>query len=64
LTCVDPFTKWAEDFPAPYKEAATLARIIVEQVICRFGTPLAIVTDRAKELDGELMRENMQAIGR
>jgi len=29
----------------------------VEHVICRFGTPLAIVTDRAKELDGELMRE-------
>ena len=38
-------------------EAETLARIIVEQVICRFGTPLAIATDRAKELDGELMRE-------
>jgi len=57
LTCVDPFTKWAEAFPAPNKEAATLARIIVEQVICRFGTPLAIVTDRAKVLDGELMRE-------
>ena len=34
-----------------------MARIIVEQVICRFGTPLSIVTDRAKELDGELMRE-------
>ena len=29
----------------------------MEHVICRFGTPLAIVTDRAKELDGELMRE-------
>ena len=33
--------------------------MIVEQlqVICWFGTPLAIVTDRAKQLDGELMRE-------
>ena len=57
ITCIDPFTKWAEAFPAPNKEAATIARIIVEQVICRFGTPLSIVTDRAKELDGELMRE-------
>ena len=57
VTCVDPFTKWAEAFPAPNKEAATVAKIIVEQVICRFGTPLSIVTDRAKELDGELMRE-------
>jgi len=57
LTCVGPFTKWAEAFPAPNKEAATLARIIVEQVICRFGTPLATVTDRGKELGGEFMRE-------
>jgi len=56
LTCVDPFTKWAKAFPAPIKEAATLARIIVEQVICRFGTPLAIVTDRAKELDIDKLR--------
>ena len=57
ITRIDPFTKWAEAFPAPNKEAATVARIVVEQVICRFGTPLSIVTDRAKELDGELMRE-------
>jgi len=55
LTGVDPFTKWAEAFPALNKEAATLARIIVEQVICRFGTPMVIVTDRAMELDGEFM---------
>ena len=34
-----------------------MARIIVEQVICRFGTPLSIVTDCAKDLDGDLMRE-------
>ena len=57
VTCIDPFTKWAEALPAPNKEAATVARIIVEQVICRYGTPLSIVTDRARELDGDLMRE-------
>jgi len=57
ITCIDPFTKWAEAFPPPNKEATTVARIVVEQVICRFGTPLSIVTDRAKELDGELMLE-------
>ena len=57
LTCVDPFTKWAEAFAVPNKEATTLARVVVEQVICRLGTPLSIVTDRARELDGELMRE-------
>lgn len=49
VTCVDPFTKWAEAFPAPNKEAATVARILVEQVICRLGVPLAIISDRGKK---------------
>ena len=56
VTCIDPFTKWAEALPAPNKEAPTVARIIVEQVVCHFGTP-TVDCDRAKELDGELMRE-------
>jgi len=57
VTCVDPFTKWTEAFPLPNKEAATVARVIVEQVICRLGMPIAILTDRGKEVDGHLMAE-------
>jgi len=41
--------------PAPNKEASTVARIIVEQVICRYGCPIAILTDKGKEVDGQLM---------
>jgi len=57
LTCIDPFTKWAEAFPIPNKEAATVARVLVEQVFCRMGVPVALVSDRGKEVDGQLMRE-------
>jgi len=57
VTCIDPFTKWAEAFAAPNKEAATVARIIVEQIICRFGCPIAILSDQGKEVDGNLMAE-------
>jgi len=57
VTCIDPFTKWAESFPAPNKEAATVARIIVEQIICRFGCPIAILSDQGKEVDGNFMAE-------
>ena len=52
LTCVDPFTKWAEAFPMPNKEAVTIARILVEQVICRFGyrsRVLVIVAEKLTE---------------
>ena len=57
LTCIDHFSKWAEAFPIPNKEAVTVARVLVEQVFCRMGTPLAILTDQGKEVDGQLMRE-------
>jgi len=57
LTCIDPFSKWAEAFPIPNKEAATVARVLVEQVICRFGAPVAGISDRGKEVDGNLMAE-------
>lgn len=63
VTCIDPFTKWSEAFPAPNKEAATVARILVEQVICRFGVPLAILSDRGKEVDGQLMSEICKLLG-
>ena len=57
LTCVDAFSKWAEAFAIPNKEARTVARVLVEQVFCRLGTPMALLTDNAGELDGSLMRE-------
>ena len=57
VSIICPFTKWAECFPVHSKEASVVARIIVEQVICRFGVPLSILTDNAKELDGDLMTE-------
>ena len=57
LTCVDVFTKWTEAFPLPNKEAAVVARVLVEQVFCRFGTPIALLSDNGTEVDSTIMRE-------
>jgi len=57
LTCVDAFSKWAEAFAIPNREAKTVARVLVEQIFCRLGTPVALLTDNAGELDGRLMQE-------
>jgi len=57
LTCIDPFSKWAEALRLPNKEAATVARVLVEHVICRFGAPVAGISNRGKEVDGNLMAE-------
>ena len=38
-------------------EPTTVVGVLVEQVFCRLGMPIAEVTDRGKEMDGNLMRE-------
>ena len=53
---VDSYSKWAEAFAIPNREAKTIARVLVEQVFCRLGTPVALLSDNAGELDGHLMR--------
>jgi len=42
LTCIDAFTKWTEAFPIRNKEAETVAKVLVEQLFCQFGTPLSL----------------------
>ena len=41
----------------PLLFAKTVARVLVEQVFCRLGTQIALLTDNAGELDGHLMQE-------
>jgi transposase InsO family protein len=56
LTAADPFTKWTEAFPLRNKEAETVAKVLVDQVFARFGTPIALLSDRGKEVDSSIMR--------
>jgi hypothetical protein len=39
LITMDHFTKWPEAFPLPNQEAATVAKVLVNDFFCRFGTP-------------------------
>jgi len=38
------------------KEAETVARVLVEQVLMRFGTPIAMLSDHGNEVDSGIMR--------
>ena len=57
VTIVELFTKWAEAFPVPNKEAATVARVLVEQFFCRFGVGIVLLSDKGGKVDGSLIRE-------
>ena len=63
LTCVDGFTKHAEAFAIRHHDAETIARILVEQVFCRYGTPLSLLTDQGKDVDGKLMKAVCDMLG-
>lgn len=42
LVVADYYTKWTESFAIQNMESITIARVIVEEVICRIGTPAVI----------------------
>jgi hypothetical protein len=62
LTCVDVFTKWAEAFPIPSKEAHVVARVLVDNVFTRIGTPISLLSDRGTDVDSTIMREVCQLL--
>jgi len=54
VACLDGFSKWAEAFAVKQRDAETVATLLVEQVFCRYGAPLSLLTDQGKDVDGKL----------
>ena len=57
LVVGDYFTKWVEAFPIPDQEAKTVARVLFNEFICRFGTPEYIHTDQGRNFESSLFKE-------
>ena len=63
LTAIDYFTRWTEAFPIRNQEAATVAKVLVEQVFVRFGVPLQILTDQGPNFESGLFQEMCHLLG-
>lgn len=48
LLATDYCTKWVEAKPTTKNDARTVAKFLYEQIFCRFGPPLELVSDRGK----------------
>jgi transposase InsO family protein len=57
LVVADYFTKWTESFAMPNIEAKTVAKILVEEVISRFGIPKIIHSDQGSQFESKLFME-------
>ena len=54
LTMVDSFTRFPIAIALPNRQSTTVARAIFEHLICMFGLPRVIFSDRAKEFGATL----------
>ena len=57
LTVIDHFTKWIELIPMRNQEAATVAKLLFERVICTHGCPIQILTDQGTNFESKLFHE-------
>jgi len=57
VTIVDLFSKYAEAIPVRNYTAPVIAKILLEQIFCRFGSPLRIISDLGREFESELFQD-------
>ena len=57
LCMTDAFTKYVELVAVPDKEALTVTSAIFNRWICRYGTPLEIISDQGREFNNKLSAE-------
>ncbi|XP_066440839.1 protein NYNRIN-like [Eleutherodactylus coqui] len=63
LVCIDLFSAWPEAYPVPKATAQATAKKLVSELVCRFGVPETIESDRGTHFTGEVMKEVMSALG-
>ena len=60
---MDYLTKWPEVFAVPDQTAATIAKLLVEEIVSRHGVPSEILSDRGKAFMSGLMTEVEELLG-
>lgn len=63
LTCVDRYTRWPEVFPMMNQEATTVAKVLYEGWISRFGCPQEITTDQGRQFLSNLFQSLCRLTG-
>ena len=59
----DLFSKWVEAFPVKIIDTGTLATLLIDNVICRFGVPHYIHSDQGANLISSLMVAVCECLG-
>ena len=57
LVIGDYFTKWTEAYALPNQEAKTVAKVVVEEFVCRFGVPRQLHSDQGTNFQSAIFKE-------
>ena len=60
---MDYLTKWPEVFAVPIQTEATIACLLVEEIVSHHGVPTEILSDRGKAFLSSLMKEVVKLLG-
>jgi len=57
LVFCECLTKWPEAFALPDMKDETVAKVFVEQIVCRFGAPRKLLSDKATNFTSGIIKE-------
>ena len=63
LVVIDYFTKWVELFPLPNTKSKTIAQLFLDEVICRFGFPVRLISDNGVQFLSSIFTAVCQSLG-
>jgi hypothetical protein len=63
LVWMDHHTRWVEAMPIKNKEAITMAKAFHKNIVCRYGAPFVLMSDRGKEFLNQVFAEYNVLIG-
>lgn len=63
VTMIDRRTRWPEAIPIVDMTAETVAKVVYENWICRFGCPSLITSDQGRQFESDLFRNLMKFLG-
>ncbi|KFM56688.1 Retrovirus-related Pol polyprotein from transposon 412, partial [Stegodyphus mimosarum] len=63
LVAIDYFTKWPEAYPIPDQEAVTVAEMMIQHWISRFGVPLQLHSDQGRNFTSAVVKELCKLLG-
>eukprot|EP00731_Ephydatia_muelleri_P010420 Em0005g1006a len=55
LVMTDLFSKWVEAFPLAVTDSETLASVLMDEVVCRYGVPRSLHSDQGANLNSQVI---------